>query len=50
MGGLVLLPPISFKKLFLMGTCTHTPTRSQLYTLVPTPIADIEFALRDFNF
>ena len=49
-GWLSLAAPISFKRLFLMRTCTHTPTRSQLYTLVSTPFVEIEFSLRDFNF
>ena len=37
-GWLSLLPPIFVKNLFLMRTCMHTPTRSQLYTLVLTPV------------
>ena len=49
-GWISLAAPISFKKLFLMRTCMHTPTRSQFFTLVLTPFAEIEFSLRDFNF
>ena len=28
----------------------HTHTRSPVYTLFPTSLFEIEFALRDFNF
>ena len=50
MGGLVWLPPLSFKKIFLMGTCMHTCIGSHVYTLVLTPLAEIEFVLGGFNF
>ena len=47
-GWLSLATPIPFKKTILIGNL-QTHTRSRLYTLVPTPLAEIEFTLRVAN-
>ena len=49
-GDLALIAPLFFKKLFLMGTPSHTHTRSHLYTLVLTYFSQIKLALRVLNF
>ena len=51
MGDLACFPPCFSRSYFLRELlCTHTHTRSSVYTLFFASLFEIEFSLRDFDF